>query len=59
MFVIYTWLHMFRVDLVTRESLWRHKGFVMHVARKTMYRNLTMHDSTLPVSELRLQTSAS
>ena len=48
-----------RVDLVTPESLWRHKGVAMHVAYKTMHRFSTMHDSPPPASEFRLQISAS
>ena len=42
------------VDLVTPESLWRHKGVAMHVTYKTMHRFSTMRDSPPPVSELRL-----
>ena len=42
------------VDLVTPESLWRHKGVAMHVAYKTMHRFSTMHDSPPPASEFRL-----
>ena len=47
------------VDLVTPESLWRHKGVAMHVTYKTMHRFSTMHDSPSPASEFRLQISAS
>ena len=47
------------VDLVTPESLWRHKGVAMHVTYKTMHRFSTMHDSPPPASEFRLQISAS
>ena len=47
------------VDLVTPESLWRHKGVAMHVTYKTMHRFSTMHDSPPPASEFRLQVSAS
>ena len=46
------------VDLVTLESLWRHKGVAMHVTYKTMHRFSTMHDSPPPASEFRLQISA-
>ena len=46
-------------NLVTPESLWRHKGVAMHVTYKTMHRFSTMHDSPPPASELRLQISAS
>ena len=41
----------FCVDLVTLESLWRHKGVAMHVTYKTMHRFSTMHDSPPPASE--------
>ena len=46
-------------DLVTPESLWRHKGVAMHATYKTMHRFSTMHDSPSPASEVRLQISAS
>ena len=44
----------FCVDLVTPESLWRHKGIAMHVTYKTMHRFSTVHDSPHPASEIRL-----
>ena len=47
------------VDIVTPESLWRHKGVAMHVTYKTMHRFSTMHDSPPPASEFRMQISAS
>ena len=49
----------FCVDLVTLESLWCHKGVIMHVTYKTMHRFSTMHDSPPPALELHLQLSAS
>ena len=49
----------FCVDLVTPESLRRHKGVAMHVTYKTMHTFSTMHDLPPPASELRLQILAS
>ena len=49
----------FYVDLVTPESLWRHKDVAMHVTYKTMHRFSTMHDSPSPASEPSLLISAS
>ena len=47
------------VDLVTPASLWHHKGDAMHVTYKTMHRFFSMHDSSPPALEIRLQISAS
>ena len=46
----------FCVDLVTPESLWRHKGVAMRVVYKTMHRWFsTIHDSPPSASELHLK----
>ena len=50
---------MFCVDLVTPESLWRHKGVAMYVTPKTMHGLPTMHDSLSRASELDLHISVS
>ena len=47
----------FCVDLVPLESLWRHKGVVMHVTRITMHTFPIMHNSPSSASEFRLQIS--
>ena len=47
----------FRVNLMSPESLWRHKGVAMYGTHKTMHRFSEMYGSSPPTSELRLQTS--
>ena len=55
-------LHIFTfivcVHLVTLASLWRQKGVAMHVTHETMHRFSTMHDSSLPTSDIGLQILA-
>ena len=43
---LYMFVFMVCITLKTQASLWRHKGVVMHVTRKTVHRLFTMHDSS-------------
>ena len=53
--LLHIFAFIFWVDLMTLESLWRHKGVAMHVTYTSMHRFPTMQGSPLPLCNFACQ----